>query len=38
MTEAATAKQIIVTRRSPAYWRVSVDHPPLNIFGPETIP
>jgi enoyl-CoA hydratase/carnithine racemase len=33
-----TAKQIIVARRSPAYWRVSFDHPPLNIFGPETIP
>jgi enoyl-CoA hydratase/carnithine racemase len=33
-----TAKQIIVTRRSSAYWRVSFDHPPLNIFGPETIP
>jgi enoyl-CoA hydratase/carnithine racemase len=22
----------------PAYWRVTFDHPPLNIFGPETIP
>jgi enoyl-CoA hydratase/carnithine racemase len=33
-----TAKQIIVTRRSSAYWRVSFDHPPRNIFGPETIP
>jgi enoyl-CoA hydratase/carnithine racemase len=25
-------------RRSSAYWRVTFDHPPLNIFGPETIP
>src|SRR3954467_10663083 len=33
-----TSKQILLTRRSPAYWRVTFDHPPLNIFGPETIP
>src|ERR1700732_4218046 len=31
-------KQILVTRRSPAYWRVTMNHPPLNIFGPDTIP
>jgi enoyl-CoA hydratase/carnithine racemase len=24
--------------RSPHYWRVTFDHPPLNIFGPDTIP
>ena len=35
---STTNKQIPVTRRSPAYWRVTFDHPPLNIFGPETIP
>ena len=33
-----TSKQILLTRRSPAYWRVTFEHPPLNIFGPETIP
>lgn len=38
MTETAAANQIVLTRRSPAYWRVTFDHPPLNIFGPETIP
>jgi len=27
-----------ITRVSPEYWRVSIDHPPLNIFGPESIP
>jgi len=27
-----------LTRRSPAYWRVTFDHAPLNIFGPDTIP
>ncbi len=38
MTDTTTTKQILLTRRSPAYWRVTFDHPPLNIFGPETIP
>src|SRR5881628_3062672 len=33
-----TTRQILLTRRSPAYWRVTFNHPPLNIFGPETIP
>jgi enoyl-CoA hydratase/carnithine racemase len=31
-------RQILLTRRSPAYWRVTINHPPLNIFGPDTIP
>ena len=31
-------KQIRLTRHSPQLWRVTFDHPPLNIFGPETIP
>src|SRR5579862_3081398 len=31
-------KQVYLTRRSPHYWRVTLDHPPLNIFGPEAIP
>ena len=31
-------KQILLTRRSPAYWRATINHPPLNIFGPDTIP
>jgi enoyl-CoA hydratase/carnithine racemase len=30
--------RIHLTRHSPSYWRVTLDHPPLNIFGPETIP
>src|SRR5271165_3481108 len=32
------AKRIRLERRSPFYWRVTFDHPPLNIFGPESIP
>ena len=35
---APTAPQISLARRSPQYWRVTLDHPPLNIFGPDTIP
>jgi enoyl-CoA hydratase/carnithine racemase len=38
MTDETTDRRVRVTQRSPAYWRVTFDHPPLNIFGPETIP
>jgi enoyl-CoA hydratase/carnithine racemase len=38
MSSAARNRQIRLERRSPAYWRVTFDHPPLNIFGPEMIP
>ncbi len=34
----SSKKQIRLERRTPAYWRVTVDNPPFNIFGPETIP
>lgn len=27
-----------LTKPSDAYWRVTVDIPPLNIFGPANIP
>jgi enoyl-CoA hydratase/carnithine racemase len=37
-SETQMRKQIHLTRRSPTYWRVTIDHPPLNIFGPDTIP
>ena len=37
-TETQMTKQIHLTRRSPNYWGVTIDHPPLNIFGPDTIP
>ena len=29
---------ILLTRHSPAYWRVTFNHEPLNIFGPHAIP
>src|SRR6202521_3833751 len=35
---AIKTTEIRLARRSPHYWRVTIDHPPLNIFGPETIP
>src|SRR5499427_3882668 len=38
MTDAPVTKRILLTRHSPAFWRVTFNHPPLNIFGPATIP
>jgi enoyl-CoA hydratase/carnithine racemase len=38
MSDTTMTKQILLARRSPAYWRVTFNHPPLNIFGPEAIP
>src|SRR5215510_14767957 len=38
MSDTPMTKQILLTRRSPEYWRVTFNHPPLNIFGPEAIP
>ncbi len=38
MSDTRMTKQILLTRRSPAYWRVTFNHPPLNIFGPDAIP
>ena len=29
--------QVRLARRSPAYWRVTIDNPPLNVMGPETV-
>jgi enoyl-CoA hydratase/carnithine racemase len=37
MMTNGTSKQIILTRRSPAYWRVTIDNPPINVMGPEMI-
>jgi enoyl-CoA hydratase/carnithine racemase len=30
--------RVFLTKHSPAYWRVTLNHPPLNVFGPKTIP
>ena len=29
--------QIRVARRSPAYWRVTINNPPINVMGPEMV-
>src|SRR5438132_12961379 len=31
-------KRVFLTKHSAEYWRVTLNHPPLNIFGPKTIP
>jgi len=36
-TPATKTTQIRLTRRAPTYWRVTFDHPPLNVFGPGAI-
>ena len=38
MSNNTTTKQILLTRRSAEYWRVTLNNPPVNIFGPKTIP
>src|SRR5499425_1230229 len=38
MSETPVTKRILLTRHSPAHWRVTFNHPPLNIFGPASIP
>ena len=30
--------EIHLIKHTPEYWRVTFDHPPLNIFGPEMLP
>jgi enoyl-CoA hydratase/carnithine racemase len=37
-TGTAAKPEIRLERVTPAYWRVTFDHPPFNLFGPETIP
>jgi enoyl-CoA hydratase/carnithine racemase len=34
---AAKPAQVRVARRSPAYWRVTIDNPPINVMGPEMV-
>ena len=38
MSTAANTRQIRLVLRTSSYWRVTFNNPPLNIFGPETIP
>ncbi len=36
--QASPSGQIHLERRSPFYWRVTLDLPPINIFGPAAMP
>src|ERR1700723_3925899 len=36
-TPATNAKQILLSKLSPNYWRVTFDNPPLNLMGPEFV-
>ncbi|WP_340313655.1 enoyl-CoA hydratase/isomerase family protein [Rhizorhabdus argentea] len=37
MDAQTSTQQIRLTRHSPGYWRVTMDNPPLNVMGPETV-
>src|SRR5258707_5953671 len=37
MNAATKPPQIRVSRRSPAYWRVTIDNPPINVMGPQMV-
>ena len=37
MNAPAKPAQIRLARRSPAYWRVTIDNPPINVMGPEMV-
>ena len=37
-TDVAPKQEIRLERITPEYWRVTLNNPPFNIFGPETIP
>jgi enoyl-CoA hydratase/carnithine racemase len=37
MNAATKPEQIRVARRSPAYWRVTINNPPINVMGPEMV-
>ena len=34
---ATNPTQVRLVRRTPAYWRVSIDNPPINVMGPEMV-
>ena len=37
LMEAPARTELRTTRRSPAYWRVTIDNPPLNVMGPAMV-
>jgi enoyl-CoA hydratase/carnithine racemase len=37
LSAPAEIAQIRIARRSPAYWRVTIENPPINVMGPEMV-
>jgi enoyl-CoA hydratase/carnithine racemase len=37
MSAPTKSRQLRLTRRSPSYWRVTIDNPPINVMGPEMV-
>jgi enoyl-CoA hydratase/carnithine racemase len=37
MNTTTNPVQIRLAKRSPAYWRVTFDNPPINVMGPQTV-
>jgi enoyl-CoA hydratase/carnithine racemase len=37
MEASTTPRQIKIVQRSPAYWRVTFDNPPINVMGPPMV-
>jgi len=37
MVAPTKTAQLRVSRQSPAYWRVTIDNPPINVMGPEMV-
>jgi enoyl-CoA hydratase/carnithine racemase len=36
--DSVSRQEMRIDRLTPEYWRVTIDNPPFNIFGPESIP
>ena len=37
MVAPTRTEQISISRRSPNYWHVTIDNPPINVMGPEMV-
>lgn len=36
-SDSTKLQQLQITRRSPAYWRITINNPPINVMGPEMV-
>jgi enoyl-CoA hydratase/carnithine racemase len=37
MVAPAKTEQVSISRRTPNYWRVTIDNPPINVMGPKMV-